>query len=61
MTYSEACPKCGSEEYETEDYGDSFDEFSAEQWWTCICHDCGCRFDLTKSYKLVSVEVTEQE
>ena len=55
MAYSETCPKCGSEDYEVEDYGDSFDGFGGEQWWTCTCSNCGCKFDMTKSYKLTNV------
>lgn len=59
MTYSEVCPRCGSEEYETDDYGDSFDQFGGEQWWTCVCNDCGCKFDITKVYELKDVIVEE--
>ncbi len=55
MTYSEVCPQCGSEEYETEDYGDSFDQFGAEQWWTCTCTKCGYEFTITKMYELKNV------
>lgn len=59
MKYNEVCPQCGSEEYETEDYGDSFDQFGAEQWWTCVCNDCGCTFSITKMYDLKNVIIEE--
>ena len=59
MMYSEACPKCGNEDYERADYGDDFDQFGAEQWWYCVCHDCGCTFNITKTYDLKSVIIEE--
>jgi predicted nucleic-acid-binding Zn-ribbon protein len=61
MKYSEACPKCGSEEYEINDYGDSFDQFGAEQWWECTCTQCETKFHMLKMYKLVNVSVEEGE
>ena len=59
MAYSETCPKCGCEDYEVNDYGDSFDQFGGEQWWSCTCDKCGCNFDMTKVYKLTSVIIEE--
>jgi len=59
MTYSETCPKCGSEDYEIDEYGDDFSGGGGEQWWTCICSKCGCKFDMTKIYKLANVIIEE--
>jgi hypothetical protein len=59
MTYSETCPNCGCEDYEVNDYGDSFDQFGGGQWWSCTCDKCGCKFDMTKIYKLSNVIIEE--
>jgi hypothetical protein len=59
MAYSETCPKCGCEDYEVNDYGDSFDQFGCEQWWSCTCSKCGCNFDMTKVYRLTNVIIEE--
>jgi len=61
MKYSEACPKCGSEEYEINDYGDNFDQFGAEQWWEYTCAKCDTKFHMLKMYKLVGVSIEEGE
>ena len=61
MKYTESCPKCHSEEYEINDYGDNFDQFGAEQWWICTCVNCDTKFSINKMYKLVEVNVEEGE
>jgi hypothetical protein len=61
MSYTEACPKCNSEEYEINDYGDSFDQFGAEQWWICTCANCNTKFSINKMYKLTEVNIEEGE
>lgn len=61
MTYSETCPKCGSEEYEVNDYDDNFDQFGAVQWWACTCTECKTKFQMTKLYKLTEVSIEEEE
>jgi len=59
MKYIEACPHCNCEDYEVLDYGDSFDEFGGEQWWSCVCSNCGRKFDITKVYDLKDVIIEE--
>ena len=59
MSYNEACPNCGSEDYEVSDYGDSFDTYGGEQWWTCTCSKCGHSFEMIKTYELKNVIIEE--
>lgn len=62
MKYTEACPKCNNEDYEVNDYGDSFDQYGGgEQWWECTCLKCNTKFYMTKIYKLVNVTIEQQE
>ena len=61
MKYSEACPKCNSEDYTVEDYQDSFEQFDCSQWWDCSCPKCGQKFTIYKRYKLVEVQVEPAE
>ena len=61
MSYTEACPKCNSEDYENDGYGSEFDQFGCEQWWGCTCSKCGCKFVITKTYKLVGISIEEGE
>ena len=60
MKYKEACPVCGSEDYEVLDYGDEFDTYGATQWWTCKC-PCGQNFEIRKEYDLTNVIITREE
>ena len=59
MTYSDTCPKCNHEDYEIEDYGDEFDQYSAFQWYQCRCPNCGYRFIMNREYKLTDVSFEE--
>ena len=59
MMHSETCPKCGSDDYEINDYSDDFTGCGGEQWWSCTCNKCGCNFDMTKVYRLTNVIVEE--
>ena len=61
MKYTEACPKCNSDEYEINDYDDNFDQFGAIQWWACTCAKCNTKFYIEKTYKLANVTVEEAE
>ena len=60
MCYEEKCPICNSENYEVEDYSDSFDTFGGEQWWYCVCHN-GHKFSITKVYDLKDVIIESEE
>ncbi len=61
MKYTEACPKCNSNEYEINDSGDYFDQFGAELWWECTCDKCDKKFYINKMYRLTSVIIEEAE
>lgn len=60
MKYTEACPKCNSNEYEINDYDDNFDQFGAVQWWACTCAKCNTKFHIEKVYKLANVTIEEE-
>lgn len=60
MCYEEKCPICNSEDYEVEDYSDTFDTFSGEQWWICVCPN-GHKFSITKIYDLKDVIIEPEE
>ncbi len=59
MLSKEKCPRCGSGDYELFDYGNFFDNFEVREWWTCVCCDCECQYDITKIYKLSNMIVKE--
>lgn len=60
MKFKEACPTCGSEEYEILDYSDDFDPYGAIQWWYCKC-SCGQKFEIHKTYHLTEATITKEE
>ena len=60
MTYREACPNCGEElNYIVDDYSDNFYGELGEQEWKCSCLKCGCKFTITRTYKLTNVAIEE--
>ena len=60
MKYEEKCPICGDENYEVEDYDDSYDCDGGEQWWYCRCLN-GHKFSITKIYELKNVIIEEEK
>ena len=59
MYVEEKCPVCNSEDYEIEDYGDSFDIDGGEQWWQCKCNN-GHSFSIHRYYELTNVTIEEE-
>ena len=55
------CPKCKDQDYRINDYNDDFDDKGGAQWWTCTCSKCGCKFTITREYKLVDVTIEKDE
>ena len=54
----EACPVCGSENYDWTKYEEDFNGEEAWQYWHCRCNECGCKFDMERIYKLIDVSVS---
>ena len=61
MSYTDAFPNFKNEDYTTIDYEDSFDEFVADQWWTCHCDKCNTKFVKHMIYKLQEVVFEEDD
>ena len=59
MSYTDACPKCGNEDYTTLDYEENFEERSVDVWWTCHCDKCNTKFVKNMTYKLQNVTFEE--
>ena len=60
MLYDESCPECASEDFEIEDYSDSFGPYGGEQWWFCRCTKGGCKFSIDKIYDLSNVIIEKE-
>ena len=57
MDFIGACPKCGDENYEIEDYNDDFDQYGRAQRWKAVCTKCGQKFEITREYVLKNVTI----
>lgn len=55
------CPYCGSLDYETITYDNSFDEDYVWFKWTCCCSLCRKIFYEFSTYRIVEHEVVKEE
>ena len=61
MLDNERCPYCGSEDFNTYDYDESYDVDKVSFYWRCDCNECKKTFHITQWYKLIETLVQTQE